>query len=243
MTDDPFGDPVGHDPTMGDRYTHPSWGVINFHRSQGTPAAVFGSSVRHQHWVSCDIQMATVRRNLNQDWIMGEKMVVRFRMSTTQFADAITGFGSGGGTPVTFEHMPGPTGGLVRVPEPPFDNKGERFQREMERDMQDMGQAITRLDALSAAIPNEQRKTERAKYAREVQSLLQQVRTHLPFLYEQFQVQMARTVVEAKHEVDAHVEHLVRQTGLEALRQQAPELSAPAPTVQQLVGLPEGGAV
>jgi hypothetical protein len=50
---------------------------------------------------------------------------------------------------------------------------------------------------------------------------------NLAFFQRQFEQKMASTVAAARAEVEAHVENVIRRTGLEQLRSEVPKLDGP----------------
>jgi hypothetical protein len=56
--------------------------------------------------------------------------------------------------------------------------------------------------------------------------------SHAPFLLDQFEEAVEKTVVGAKSEMDAFVTHAIMKTGLEALKNQAPVLHMTEPPVK-----------
>jgi hypothetical protein len=121
--------PTRHDDTMNsDIYTHPTFGVISFGRTQGTSTPLFGSSVEHHHTIRVSIKTAELHRSLSNDHIMSDKVIVEAEMSPSQFADAITSFNCGE-IPITLRWTR-ETGYIKDTV--PFQNKVAQFNNEFQ---------------------------------------------------------------------------------------------------------------
>ncbi|KKK54100.1 hypothetical protein LCGC14_3088120, partial [marine sediment metagenome] len=92
---------IKSDGLFGDTYEHPSFGTLAFHRSSGGKQALFGSSIEHHNCIGITISKAEYNRHIGTEYIFSKETIVKAEMSPTQFADAITGFNSGCGSPIT----------------------------------------------------------------------------------------------------------------------------------------------
>ena len=213
---------IKSDKLFGDTYEHPSFGTITFNRAQGGRSALFGSSIEHRNVITLTIKRAKYNRHIGRDWIFGKQTLIEAYMSETQFADAITGFGQGSGSPITFKFITGE--GVIEPPE--FVNKREQFESEF---LETAGGVMERLVEL------EKKVTERKLpkwVSQEIDIIRGWLKSNIPFLAEQFDEQMDKSVTEAKGEIEAYVSCMVNRLGLEALREQTPEL--PEGTNKQL---------
>lgn len=209
--------PVEHHEQLGDRYEHPTFGTLRLSRSQGTPRPLFGSSILHQHTIIMEINTAHLWRDLNRDSIHGNKLIVEAEMSPTQFADAITSLNSGE-VPITLRYVTGQ--GLIKD-DPPYQNKVQQFNQEFARDLRQLVSYVD--DVISLA--NEAKAQKRLVKA--LEQLKMRIESNLPFVNHQFSEQMEHTITEAKGEVEAFVTGMVKQYGMEAIRQQSPQIAMP----------------
>jgi hypothetical protein len=105
---------------------HPSFGVVSLSRAHGTNHSLFGSSITHNNFIILSIKRAILKRNLSHDWIMpdGHAPIVEVEMSATQFAEAITSFNKGEGSPCTITYVDG-----KQIPSCPFETKTSNTSR------------------------------------------------------------------------------------------------------------------
>jgi len=222
--------PTGHDDVLGDKYEHPSFGVIEIGRWQSSgDCALFGSSIAHHNGIRISIKTAYLHRSLNRDSIGGDKLICEFNMSPTQFADAITNLNIGGGTPITLEHV---IGDKEQRPDPPYQSKVKQFNDEFEQDIKEFGKRFDSVIQL-AKDTNAQK-----RLVKEIELLKGHFTNNIPFVNEQFSEQMDNTIKEAKGEVEAFVTGMVHSYGIEAIRKQAPRL--PEALTVEVKELPEG---
>jgi len=195
---------VGSHPIHGEDIAHPSYGTISFNQAQGGKNALFGSSIKHNNVIILKICHAEKHRSNATDYVFSRGTIVEAYMSATQFADAITGHGSGGEAPVTLQF----TEKDGRIDQPLFDNKREQFEAEFTKRA---GEIIKRIEETIS----------KAKDKRAPQWLVHDMeitkgwlQSNIPFLAEQFAEEMDKTVTEAKAEVEAYISGKVLQTGL-----------------------------
>lgn len=182
---------------------HNSYGVINFNRGQSSKAqALFGSSIKHNNTISLSISRAEIDRNLNRDSIFSKNQLIEIEMSESQFAQAITMFNKGEGTPVTIKRVAG-EGAMDPCP---YVNKVEQFSREFKQNMDEFKDELNHelqqaKDILSSGkSPN---KGEREIILKAMDSLVNQLTNNVPFVAQQFEAQMDQTVLEAKAEIES----------------------------------------
>ena len=187
---------------------HESYGTLTFGRSYGGAVPLFGSDVLHNAVITLEIHEARDTRHLHRNWISGEKLLLRAEMSTTQFADAITGVNGGSGTPITIK--------LVRGDEafreaPPMPKTHKAFEKELHGKIEDVIGLIDEILDDSKLQVRQRRKIEGIK-------------THLlhnwPFLHEQYVEAMERATSEAKSTVESFISGKLQELGLEGLQNQ-----------------------
>ncbi len=206
---------VREDSVTGDSYQHSSFGTISFTRTQGGSQALFGSSIKHNNTILLRISHAEKHRSNANDYIFSRGVIVEAYMSPTQFADAITGHGSGGEAPITLQF----TEKDGRIDQPSFENKRLEFEKEF-------------FQTANAIVKQINETIEKAKDKKAPQWLVHDMeetkswlKSNIPYLAEQFAEQMDKTVTEAKAEVEAYITGVIQQTGLEALEDMRPQLT------------------
>lgn len=206
--------PVRHDEHSGDVYEHPSFGTIEISRYQGTERPMFGSSILHHGGISIKISHAELHRSLSRDWIFPRKAIVEVDLSPSQFADAITSLNSGS-TPVTITYIAGQSD---RIPMPPFQSKIGEFNAEFREHIDTLSKDFDEVLKLA-----EETKAQK-RLIKEIEMLKQEFKSNLPFITTQFSEQLAKTVTEAKGEVESFIEAKLKHAGLEKLIGEAPSL-------------------
>ncbi len=200
-------------------HKHPSFGTITIGRSQigGGGMPLFNSPFKHHHAVSLEISPAVLHRHLHNDTIHGEGRSphIRVYMSENQFAQLVLNAHQASGTPCTITEIGG-----KHVAEPPESGFKKLWAKEVKRDFKDVAEAAGEAKKKVDALLKQTRITKGD--VKEIQGILstlaQDLRANLPWLQEQFQEAMERTVAVAKAEVEAHVSSIIQRKGLEALQ-------------------------
>lgn len=86
---------------------HPSYGMLQFCRTTGSPRTLFGSSIQHGDTITMYLREGEVSRELNRNIYFGSEKIVKLEMSYSQFAEAITSMNQGFGVPVTIRFIQG----------------------------------------------------------------------------------------------------------------------------------------
>lgn len=105
---------------------HPSFGAIVVNRVSSTGTHLFDSELSHHDYVSLSIHEAERKRRHSSDWIHPTTEIIEVAMSMAQWAQVVSSFGIGGGTPVTIVHRDG-----QRVEEPKFEARMELSTKEI----------------------------------------------------------------------------------------------------------------
>jgi len=210
--------PYKQDEVLGDCYKHPTFGIISICRTHGGRTPLFGSSIIHNNTIRLTISHAELNRSLNTDRIFDKERIVEVEMSPTQFADAITGLNVGCGTPVRIRWISPSKGENLFKVDPPYSNKVTQFNKEFKQDINDFSKRFNTIIQLA----NETHAQKRL--IKELELLKGHFTNNIPFVNEQFSEQMEHTVKEAKGEVEAFITGMVQNYGIEAIRQQAPQL-------------------
>lgn len=206
---------VKTDSVHGDTFAHPSFGTISFTRAQGSDSVLFGSSIKHSNVVILRICHAEKHRVNANDYTFSRFPIVEAYMSPTQFADAITGIGSGSEAPITIQF----TEKDGTVDQPSFENKREQFEAEFKKRANEI------IERMNDTIEASKDKRVPQWLVKEMEITKGWLQSNIPYLAEQFAEQMDRTVTEAKAEVEAYVSSVIQQTGLDALSEMKPQIT------------------
>lgn len=208
----------------GETSDHPSFGCITWSRQQwGTNKAhLFQSPTANHDVISIKISHAQLNRDLAHDWIFAKDRITEVYLTVGQFAEFMTSPNRGDGVPCTI----GYTENLGSVDLPEQESKYETYKKEAALDLIEIKE---RLDTLADTVDNMLtgrglRKADLKKVQGSIKGLHQHLMANMPFLKEQFDKHMVRTVVAAKQEVEGFIEARIRETGLQQLDQAAPTL-------------------
>ena len=198
---------------------HPSYCVVGLSRTNsngGRP--FFGASVKPNSYVSLKIKKARIERNLNSDWINGGETLIEVHLTEAQFAEAITSLNMGSGTPATLFQIGG-----HRIPEPPFMGKVEQHSKEFANTMSDLASKLDLNLEKAKAIINSDKpisKKERDALTGIIASVMQEIKSNIPFYEQQFVEQMDKTIHEAKMQIDQHLTQKATALGIPMVRQE-----------------------
>lgn len=198
---------------------HPSYGILNIFRSSGSPQSLFGSSIEHSQTITFSISEGSRVRDLNRYWYHTEEPLVEIEMSPTQFIDAITHM-NGEGVPVTIRKV-----GRERRIHKPHSSIKKLIQKEFDKDLKEImdksTQALEKLnDSLKTPSP---RKADIREAISRLTSVIQDIKSNLPFVNTSFHKQMDKTITEAKGEIEAAFSDRIYALGSKVLIQQLEE--------------------
>lgn len=207
------------------REDHPSFGMINWSRisSGGAGTELFGSDLRHSQMISLTISTGHRTRHLSQDWYHDDSVVAQVYMSTAQFSEFIT-TPNAASVPCTFIHRADIEGMVEDYPGHPGAEELSRdgFKKDVRATMQ---QAQDLADKATVTLKGGNLKaSDRKELLHDIQQLMQQVKSNLPFIADQFSEAMDKTVTDGKQELEAFASETVRRHGLAALGSTAPTL-------------------
>lgn len=201
---------------------HPSYATIGWSRASGGNVTLFGSDLKHNEVIRIELHEADIARDLHRDWIHNKNLIIEVEMSPTQFAEFLTSPNRGTGVPCTIKHREG----HGRVEGPTFEPKVEVFKREFVQDLKELDTVLTKMVSKAASLVEAPRIGK--KDIKELNSLVTKVqmelKSNLPFLYEQFAKNMSAIVQTAKTEVEAYTERRIREAGLVAIEKDVPKL-------------------
>lgn len=195
---------------------HPSFGMISINKFTGASQTFFGSSIEHNGGVSIEIHEASMKRELNKDYYHSGKTKIRVAMSYNQFAEAITTGISTSGIPCTIEYTEneGHIKGYI------FESKRLQYNQEFEEKMKAQTKKLSALIEDAKTILSSGKapsKSEKDLILNQLNNLEMQLGSNIPFIAEQFNETLDKTVIEAKSEIEGFYESKIRSLGIEKL--------------------------
>ena len=210
-----------HEPTAptvtpgrdGEREEHPAYGVLNFSRISTTPGAVlFDSDIRHREFVRLTVRTAERERSLGRDWIHGRHEVIEVDMSMSQFAQAVSSFGDGTGTPVTIRgtETNANVDGLIYSP------RMAESMAEVRSSAADAFRAIEEAQAAVDALPKDAKAAERKAAASRLRTAIEHASGKVTFATKSLDEHVENVVTRAKADIEAMVTRKAETLGLSA---------------------------
>lgn len=184
--------------------THPAYAMIGASRvSSGKGEALAGSDFLHQHYMTVTIRNALLSRGLSHDYWLAADEYIEVALSEAQWATFVSTPNMGHGTPCTLQWK---DGYVPRIE--PITDRREQFNDEVQRTLADAVKALDDVLATSNLTKASREKVEKAR---------QEIRSNLPFVMEQADEHIEKTIEKAKSEVEAYLANAIQRAGLEAL--------------------------
>lgn len=196
-------------------FEHPAFGNVTVSRvSSNSDIDCFGSSVKTHNCIEIEVNHAKLTRDLNNDWIHDTGSIVRFRMSLTQWSEFVSSIGQGGGTPITLVRHEGKS-----VEELEWENETIKIENEFKNHMDDITSEMQKIskdvdDILAKPAIN---KGDRKAIHDNINMLLQEIRSNIPFIKKQFSESMDKTISEGKAQIEAFIAEKIRSNGMQAM--------------------------
>jgi hypothetical protein len=211
-------------------YSDPTMVMVGFSRktySGMDGISLFGSSVKNSQVISLTIYPADVERHLSDDWYHAKsKPLIEVLLSPLQFAELLTTMNIGFGIPGTMTRY-----GDQFFELPEYPSTAEQFGEEVQDDLKVVADKILKAGKVIENLIDDPKpigKQVRNELKYLVSSYRKLIEDHLPFVLNQLGRHMAKTVTEAKADVDAFVENTIVKTGIAELKKQRPQITEPA---------------
>ena len=181
-------------------FEHESYGVLQISRTPGTSRPLFGYNIKHQNTIALRISHAKECRQFQNSHYMNTKQIIEVEMSPSQFAEALTSLNVGNGVPVTIRSIKGED--IADFPETDFK---ETAKKELNKEMNELADKLKTLSEEATAILSRTgniKAGEKEKVLRDIESVIQEVRSNIPFVHDCFQRTIDETINQAKAEID-----------------------------------------
>ena len=165
-------------------FKHPSYGMVQFNRVQGSPK-LFGTMLdNHYSFVTLAIKQATLIRSDSGDRYYGSTRgdLIEVQLSAAQFAEAITTMNVGLGVPCTIAYVNG-----EQVEEPPTTpSEPENLRTEFKERMQAFVKKTTEgIETIRETMQKPTlNKKDRADVLRFIERITQELGQNMPYLLE-----------------------------------------------------------
>jgi hypothetical protein len=209
----------------GDYYVHPSWGVIQVARTTGS-RTLFGSNIEHGHFIT--LRIGTAYKHLSEsghETISGSsnRQIVEVSMSEAQWAALLSSMNMGSGVPCTLESVNSET-----LPDCPDDQVRERFHQLIESDVTKLSERLRMMEEEIATRFEDKKpltQAEKREILGQMSSVLQELRSNMPYVQKVFEEKLEEQVEGAKAEIDGFIAFKAQMLGAEALKEKFAALS------------------
>jgi hypothetical protein len=196
---------------------HPSYGMIGLSRRSGSVSPLFGSNIQHSQTITLTIKRAEHNRHLNNDWYHANEQLIEVELSGAQYAELVSSFNMGDGVPCTIRQFD-----KQSYPDPPYESPVDIFQREFSAKMKNLGKECASLVEDSVKMLNEKPsigKADREFLLNSIRKLIQEVNSNVPFVSQQFNESMEKTISQAKNEIETFVTNRITSLGIDAAKE------------------------
>lgn len=214
---------VTPDGILGEKSTHPAFGCVTVTRPNGGRNVMFGSEILHDSYVQLEIREAFEFYDHGYKRHMAGNVIASVKMTADQWARMVSAIGVGSGTPCTLDWVRG-VGYLPGIPEPALGEKHKVTLAEKGKEAIDAAvKMVNDIELLLA----EGKISQKAAKALQSQAdrTINIIKGTIPFVVEQVVEHVESVVVDAKATVEAHLNQIVHDAGLQHLKglPQAPQ--------------------
>lgn len=184
---------------------HESYGKISFSRCQnGAAIPLFGSSIKHRDTIVMRVHGAYIARELNNDYIFDDNLILEAEMSQTQFAEAITSMNSTG-VPITLSF----TQEKGSIEKCPYVDKKQIFEKEFSECQKENKEQYADFEKFVKEILEKKSigKGDKEEILKQMNVLKGRLFANQEYVYKQFNEQMDKTTSEAKGEIEAFMQN------------------------------------
>jgi ElaB/YqjD/DUF883 family membrane-anchored ribosome-binding protein len=207
-------------------YKHESYGMASLSRCTGR-VRLFGSAIQwNDNFISLRVSRGERHHHLSRDWYTTAERhpIVEVFLSASQFADMITSLNMGNGVPCTISSVEG-----KHLEEPPdLETEAEKVQIDFKQSIEDLIKELQSAQDKVESILGQKsiKKADREAIRAEFSKVVREIGSNIPFVLDSFQEASERVVTHAKAEVEAFVSARITAAGLEAIQDEAPQLTS-----------------
>lgn len=192
--------------------THPSFTLLGASRVSVGPggSSLFDSDIKHNHTVLVRLKTAVRKRDLNHDWIHGDKQLFEVEMSEAQWASFVSSMNTGDGVPCTMRYQ-----GYERVPDLPHEPRLAVSMQETrtaaDRAFGRIQDAMAAYEALDPKSPAKEKREAMGRLKAEIRN----ASANVDFASKTLAEHTENVVTKARADIEAHVVAKVRQLGID----------------------------
>jgi len=198
------------------REKHESYGVVRFSRCSGQPR-LFKSDIQGGNFITLEISSAIVDHHLSRDWVHEDKKLIEVYLSPSQFSELLTTMNYGSGVPCTIRYLNGRATDTIpnrdseeKIISDNFKSKMSELSKKMKSDVTDIENLLNSGKTLN--------KKDKEDLLWKYKKIVQEVESNMPFVLDQFQESVEKTVIQAKAEIEAQINNVIHRTGLDSLK-------------------------
>jgi hypothetical protein len=195
---------------------HPSYAVLVFSRVQcgGNGESLFGSTLKHDSFISMEIKEADRARDLNREWIHGGKHILIAYMSMNQFVEAIGKMNVGDGTPITLKYLNG-----TEIESPPYVNERKLIQDEFDKQINEFSnKPIQMLKKIREIINGKTvKKADLKEVVEMINAMITDLNPNIKYMANSVNEMIDKAVSEANMEIETSVSLAIRNAGIDMI--------------------------
>lgn len=164
---------------------------------------------------------AQMERSLNQDWFHEKNVLIKFVMSTSQFAELMTSMNRSA-TPCTLTRVKGDDGNISMVPdiipnEERFDQLKNDVDSCVKRSLKDLQEQVQRLSVMSNSGKTSLKEVRDIQ--RKMEILMENLPKNLEYSMDCAKETIEKNVSKAKVEIESYVSQKAKSLGLSHISQ------------------------
>ncbi|MDY0198847.1 MAG: hypothetical protein RBR68_13635 [Tenuifilaceae bacterium] len=196
--------------------THPAFGMISLCRTTCSPSAIlFGSAIKHSHYISLTIWEAQRNAGQTHDWYFGRRELIRVTISGTQLGDMLSSMNCSDGVPCTIERF----NGEARPKIEEFSTIQVEAQNQMSEQLDRLfDKSKTLLEKATEIVSKgAPRKADKEELLSLLTQLSGDIGSNIKFAGKCFDEKVRNMVIQAKGEVESFISSKIHSAGLNAL--------------------------
>lgn len=195
-------------------YKHESYGQISISRVQCNGAHLFGSSIKHNSFISLKInQSEMVKDDLYNTNYFGRDKIIEVNMSSAQFAELITTLNYGAGTPCTIDWVRDV--GKVKYEKPFEEDANQQLEDTVNIEKDKFKERISELNTELTNVLNKKNinKKDREELKKKIDILIRDCVDNYKFAEQQFRKNMENHITECKSEIESTLTTITSRLG------------------------------